>query len=278
MFEHKPETPEQSMTANAPARVRNWVPWTTQQTFYGVIFTLIPWISFNLMLVALGSSTALTKPLSFSDDLSGAVIQFIFTLVLEGAFFIAPYHYARKALTGEAVEKVQARRGRAVLEALGLRGFNVPGALPWIIGLMVVIFGVDWLYSYAITAWHLNIQTNDQVVLQDSQYAPLTTYAILAGAVFVAPFFEEIFFRGFVFTGLLREFPPAWAMLISAALFAIAHADPGSFIPLFAIGLALAFVRWRTGSTWASMSLHMLNNLLSSVLIILAMHNINPPF
>jgi uncharacterized protein len=115
-------------------------------------------------------------------------------------------------------------------------------------------------------------------VLQNSHYAPLTTYAILAGATFIAPFFEEIYFRGFVFTGLLRELSLVWAMLISAALFAVAHADPGSFIPLFVIGLALAFVRWRSGSTWASISLHVLNNLLSSVAIILAMHNINLPF
>lgn len=277
LIEQKPETPEQPGSSRTAEGMRNWVPWTTQQTFYGVILTLVPWVAFNLMLVALGGNQALNKPLSFSEDLAAAIVQIIFTFLLEGAFLIAPYYYARKALSAEATAEGGVSKG-AIFKALGLRGFDVPGALLWIIGMMVVIIGVDWLYSYAITAWHLNIQTNDQVVLQNGQYAPLTTYATLACATFIAPFFEEIYFRGFLFTGLLRDLSPVWAVLISSALFAIAHADPGSFIPLFVIGLALAFVRWRTGSTWASMSLHVLNNLLSSISIILAMHSVNLPF
>ncbi len=274
MIEQKPEVPGTSKTAGG---MYNWVPWTTQQTFYGVIFTLVPWIAFNLMLIALGGNQALNKPLSFSEDLTAAIVQIVFTFLLEGAFLIAPYYYARKALNAETTAEGEVSKG-AIFKALGLRGFAVPSALLWIVGMMVVIFGVDWLYSYAIITWHLNVQTNDQIVLQNGQYAPLTTYATLAGATFIAPFFEEIYFRGFLFAGLLRELSPAWAILISSALFAIAHADPGSFIPLFIIGLTLAFVRWRTGSTWASMSLHVLNNLLSSLSIILAMHSINLPF
>ncbi len=256
---------------------RNWAPWTSQQAFYAVILTLVPWIGFTLLLNALGGNTPLTKPLSFSNDLTAAIFQIIFTALSEGAFLIAPYYYARKTLAQQTLEAGESRL-RAILQNLGLRRFDVVRALPWIIGLMVLIIGVNWLYSYAIVKLHLPITTNDQTVLQMGQYAPLTVYAILAASVLIAPFCEELFFRGFLLTGLRHELTPIWAILVSAALFAIAHADPGSFIPLFAIGICLGFLRLRTGSTWANISLHMLNNLLSSVLIILAMHNINLPF
>lgn len=274
MIEQKPDTLNHNAGAEA-ARSPNWVPWTAQQTFRAVILTLIPWIGFNLLLATMGGNTPVNKPLSFSDDLAGAIITFIFTALIEGAFLLAPLYFARKAVQ-YAQEAMQASM-RAVFRALGLRRFDVLRTLPWIFGLLVLIFGFDALYGFVITTFHLPLQTNDQVVLNASKFEPLTTYALLAGSVIIAPFCEELFFRGFVLPGLLKELSPIWAILIRSALFAVAHADPGSFIPLFVIGLALGFLRLRSGSTWASMSLHSLNNLISSVIIILAMQHITIP-
>lgn len=273
MIKQQPELPDISEARKMP----NWVPWTTQQVFSAVLLTLIPWISFNLVLSALGSNATLQKPLSFSDDLGGAIIQFIFTALIEGAFLIVPYYYTNKALTDQTLAEA-GTRWRARMQALGLRRFKVTPTLPWIVGLMALIIGVNLLYAFFVARLHLNIQTNDQVVLNEGKYAPLITYSILLGSVIIAPFCEEIFFRGLVLPGLLHELSPAWAIVVSAALFAIAHTDPGSFLPLFVIGSCLGFLRLRTGSTWASISLHVLNNLLSSLLIILSMHNITLPF
>lgn len=278
MIEQQPDSPERQLPLNTRSAflTLNWVPWPAKIAFRGVLFTLIPWIGFNL-LISLGGTTPQTKPVTFSQDLGGAFLTIAFTALIEGAFLIAPYYYANKALVQESLREGEAR-ARAVFRSLGLRRFNFWRVLPWIIGLMVLIFGFEWLYSLAITAFHINLQSNDQVLQQESAYEPFTTYAILAGSALVAPFCEEIFFRGFVFPGLLHDLSPVWAVIISAALFAVAHADPGSFVPLFAIGLCLGFLRWRTGSTWASMSLHVLNNLLASVDLILYMHHVNLPF
>jgi CAAX protease family protein len=90
-------------------------------------------------------------------------------------------------------------------------------------------------------------------------------------AVFVAPFCEEVFFRGFVFPGLRRKMPVALAIVTSALLFAVAHADIGSFAVLLVIGLLLAFVCWRSGSIWPGMPLHMLNNGIGAISILLVM-------
>jgi uncharacterized protein len=280
LIEQEPETSDQQDSASTHAsRLKlNWVPWTAQITFRGVLLTLIPWIGLNLLLNGLGGKSApITKPLSFSDDLTGSLITIVFTLLIEGAFLVAPYYYAHKALAQGVLHEGETSF-HALCRYLGLRRFNFLRTLPWIIGLMVLIIGADLLYTWVVNTFHLSLQTNDQLLQQYSAYEPLTTYAILAGSVVIAPFCEEIFFRGFVFSGLLRDLSPVWAVVVSAALFAVAHADPGSFVPLFLIGLALGFLRWRTGSTWASMSLHILNNLLASVEVILYMHHIILPF
>ncbi|MFL5707338.1 MAG: type II CAAX prenyl endopeptidase Rce1 family protein [Ktedonobacteraceae bacterium] len=43
------------------------------------------------------------------------------------------------------------------------------------------------------------------------------------------------------------------------------------------IGLALAFLRWRTNSIWPGILLHMLNNSLGAFTIILVMNGIIKP-
>jgi membrane protease YdiL (CAAX protease family) len=278
LIEQHPDIDEQTPGGTHTARLKlNRVPWTVQITFRGVLLTLIPWIAFNLLIGLMGNGAGPNKPLSFSDDLGTALGTIIFTALIEGFFLLAPYYYANKTLVQESLQEGLTRT-RALMHNLGLRAFSFVRLLPWLLGLIVLIIAFGWLYELVINFLHLNLHTNDQVILQDAPYEPLTTYAILAGSVVIAPFCEEIFFRGFVLPGLLRDLPPVWAIVISSALFAVAHTDLGSFVPLFAIGLCLGYVRWRTGSTWASMSLHMLNNLLASVQIILALHHILLPF
>jgi membrane protease YdiL (CAAX protease family) len=273
LSEQPPEKPGSSLSVR-DREDTHLVPWTIQQTLRGVLLTLLPWIGFTLLLQGTAGNQSLSKPLALNADLVAAFLQVAFTALIEGAFLIAPLYYARKTLIWQPARP----RGQALREVLGLRSFPIGRTLPWIVGLIVLIIMVNLLYATLITTLHLHLTTNDQVVLQESAYAPLSVYAILAGSVLIAPLCEEIFFRGFLLPGLLHDLSPTRALLVSSLLFAIAHADFGSFVPLFAIGLCLGFLRLRTGSTWASLSLHMLNNLLSSIFIVLAMHHLTLPF
>ena len=261
MYDRKPELDDKELLDS--------VPWTTQQTFRGVLFTIIPWIAFALVLSSLnGQSTPTTKPFAPNVDLSGAIVTFIFSVIIEGAFLIGPFYYANKAFRSITPHI------RLAVQALGFRGFSAGRAFLWVVVLLLGIFAVNNLYSYVISVLHLNIQTNDQVLLAHSKDAPLTTYATLIAAVIVAPICEEVFFRGFVFAGLCRSMPVGWAIVLSALIFATTHADPGSFIVLFAIGLALAFLRWRTHSIWPGIALHALNNGVAAILIVLIMNGV----
>ncbi len=245
------------------------VPWTTQQTFLGILFTLAPWILLALGLSTISSTTISSHKLPFQADLENAIVIFIFSAVIEGAFLIAPFYFARPASRHR--EPATQGRPHRTLDALGLRGFNAAQAFSWIILFFVLLIGINELYQFAITSLHLNLQTNDQRILAESKLAPLTTYATLLASVVIAPFCEELFFRSFVFMGLLRSMSPAVAIIFSALIFAVAHADVGSFLVLLVIGVFLAFLRWRTHSVWPGICLHLFNNLLGVLQIVLVM-------
>lgn len=244
-------------------------PWTIRQTFMGIFLTLFPWILLALLLNSLGGGKAAgSGTLSPQRDLIAAIITLVFSSIIEGAFLIAPFYYANAAFRGITPH------AKLALRALGFRKFPVAQTFFWIVVLTIAILAVNNIYQYLITVLHLNLQTNDQVLLAESKRAPLTTYATLLVAVFIAPFCEETFFRGFVFQGLRNGMLVGWAIVFSALLFGVAHADPGSFVVLFIIGIALAFLRWRTKSIWPGMILHMINNGIGALVIILYMQGV----
>jgi len=70
---------------------------------------------------------------------------------------------------------------------------------------------------------------------------------------------EELLFRGVILSGLRRY--GAWpAIIVSALLFALAHASIYRLLPTFCLGLLLGYIVVKTGSIWCSMLMHALNN------------------
>ena len=86
----------------------------------------------------------------------------------------------------------------------------------------------------------------------------------IIGLVLVAPFAEELVFRGLGFATLGR-----YALPLTAALFALAHGLPVLLIPVAIAGLALGWVRQKTGSVLPGMGVHMSLNALALALALL---------
>ena len=83
----------------------------------------------------------------------------------------------------------------------------------------------------------------------------------LAALVLVPALCEELFFRGFVLTGLYAHYGPRWALLGSSVLFAVSHLNPWQFLPLLVFGLFLGtLVHW-THSIYPAIVAHGINNL-----------------
>ena len=70
------------------------------------------------------------------------------------------------------------------------------------------------------------------------------------------PITEEIFFRGFVFGGLIPRLGVWWAMAASALIFSLFHIDPGVLVPIFITGFLLAGLYRLTGSLWPGIVAH----------------------
>ena len=79
--------------------------------------------------------------------------------------------------------------------------------------------------------------------------------ALLLGGV-VAPVAEEIFFRGYLYTGMRARWGVGWALAVSSLIFALIHLTPGVLPPLFIMGLLLAYLYERSDSLWPSILLH----------------------
>jgi membrane protease YdiL (CAAX protease family) len=115
------------------------------------------------------------------------------------------------------------------------------------------------------------VNQNQDVVddLKDSRGVKLAVLALVAGLV--APFCEELLFRGLLLRSLARRVPAAWAVGLSALIVALAHplVDPTlgtlAVVPaLFALGAISGAVALRSGDLSRSIYLHIGFNLLTT--------------
>jgi uncharacterized protein len=84
---------------------------------------------------------------------------------------------------------------------------------------------------------------------------------VVVFGVLVAPFVEELFFRGFLFPLVARSIGPWLGMVATAVLFALPHGAQNEWawqqLTLIALaGVAFGFARYRTGATSASFLMH----------------------
>ena len=136
---------------------------------------------------------------------------------------------------------------------------------------LVALYGLNELV-YRLTHVAIGNQTNlnDMTVSAQIQGAPRTTLLIV---VFLAPFVEEVLFRGLVF-GNLKGKSRVAAYLISCGLFALLHVwqfaveqrDITYFLLMVQYlvpGVVLAWAYDHSGSLWTSVGLHTAVNALA---------------
>lgn len=109
----------------------------------------------------------------------------------------------------------------------------------------------------------LPLETARQEVLENvfQTTDPLIVWLTPLALAVIAPFGEELFFRGLVY-GLLRPAGRFWATAISAVAFAVLHLEPAAFIGHLGFGVYLAVLRENVRSVWPSVATHSVANLL----------------
>lgn len=151
---------------------------------------------------------------------------------------------------------------------------------PYGMGLMILITVLMTLASMFVfdlpNYWNMQLTNKSSILAQFYEMfseimkqmtgGPLWS-SFLVVAIF-APIFEEWLCRGMVLRGLLnfqkpdgtRGLKPVWAIVISAAFFAVIHLNPWQAIPAFVLGLLFGYVYYKTGSLKLTMLMHCTNN------------------
>ena len=139
-----------------------------------------------------------------------------------------------------------------------LWGFRRPTrAYFWIVPLGLVAV-------YALSLVHdLIVHPRQQAIVSEFPHSALGAAMFIVVAVVMAPLFEEIVFRGFLFRGFANSWGWVWAALASSAIFGAAHLQLDVFLPLAALGFVLAWAYHRTGSLWTCITMHAIFNLIA---------------
>lgn len=163
--------------------------------------------------------------------------------------------FAARGRVREAFEKL-GLGGRVALSAIGLAG------LAW--------------FAYIIFAAVLTplLQPDQQDVTRElgTNKDSIESIAVTAFLIVIAaPISEEMFFRGFMFASLRGSMSLWPAALISAAVWGSLHLSGGNIgvaVQLAVFGIILAWLYERSGTLWATILAHTLNNTIAFILLL----------
>jgi membrane protease YdiL (CAAX protease family) len=157
-------------------------------------------------------------------------------------------------------------RGRIVGDGdrrLGL-GLAPIEKLPVVIGLSIVLVAYAALIDFAI------YQNRPEIFFQSSSVALWLTLTDGLTAIILAPLAEELFFRGWLWTGLWKRWGPWLTSLITAAIWLALHLERGvGYVMLLLLpAIILTAARQVGRSVRVTIPMHAIYNLAANVPLI----------
>jgi membrane protease YdiL (CAAX protease family) len=201
--------------------------------------TILVGAPFAVVAIALAGGTQGNDDLATAILLSASVLGEVFLLLAVALFTVGKY--------------------KVPWAALGLR---LPRKGTWWVPLALLFGAMVVVWTYFAVLAVLGAQPSSNIPSDAFDNVPLV---VLVGVLSLglAPFMEEMFFRGFLFGGLRGRWGVFWSALGTGLLFSLAHMDPLVFIPFTAVGMLFAWGYFYSGSLLASMIAHLLFNAIS---------------
>jgi hypothetical protein len=214
------------------------VPWRGGQVTIGIVLALVALLPVSAVALGLGT--------------------------LAGEHKLAVAVLVSSQLLGLAILVVVWRLGlvryRAPLSTLGLSPPGLPRVQTAALTLVALLasLGFNILYAMLVAPLGSDLLSPPDIPRAIAFPGPAVVFTFESLALWT-PLAEEVFFRGFVFAGLIPRLGVPRALLASALVFSIFHlsqGSPGVLVPIFFTGLLLAWLYYRTGSLWASIVAH----------------------
>lgn len=181
---------------------------------------------------------------------------------VEQLWLFASYLLARLLGLGMVYAYVRARGGG--WKSLGLRRFKP------VQGLKVFAAAAVGFVVAGIAAGVLIERFLPSVDLAESQEIGFLNAAggvelwlAFAALVVIAPFAEELIFRGFLLPALSGPFRVWFGVVLTSLIFGLLHPPLGAQITIGIFGLFLGYAYLRSGSLWPAIALHSGKNLIA---------------
>ena len=154
----------------------------------------------------------------------------------------------------------------------GLRDPKLLRALGLAVVAVVVLLPVLWTVQAAsekvLDLLHFKPQTEEAVKLVEEASSVSVKIYMGVFAVVLAPVAEEFIFRGMLFPFVKQLGWPRLAWFGVSAFFALIHMDVATFLPLFALALALTWLYVKTDNLLAPIAAHALFNAVNLIVLL----------
>ena len=252
------------------------VPWSigdiVKAALLAIVVTIVLGIALGIGMILLVGTTTLqdiaSQHLTSTDMLQEIVdalkangrlnialaVMFMFMILGEGAIPLGTWLFS-------------VRKYRCRWEALGFRKFDIKRGL--LLALIITVIGIGISIGYEALLQALGWSTSSDIYMPfNANGIGIAFFAIIAAVV--APLAEETFFRGFAFQGLKKRYGQGWGIFLSALLFSLAHLSPSGLVPIFILGLMLAWLFNKTQSIWPCIIVHCAYNSIALLFMIIS--------
>jgi uncharacterized protein len=212
---------------------------------WGLIGTVVWGLFIAVLFVVVQAIVVLTQKMALGDGNALALASLATCAVCSVAIFIV----------------IALKKNSKMADYLALRAINKAQLQYWL-GLCVVLILLIELAGFALGRPFVHEFMKTAYRSADPKW--LFGLAIIVAA----PIFEELFFRGFLLSGLAASrVGPMSAVVLTALLWAVIHQqyDVYDMSIVFAIGLLLGMARLKTQSLWMPMLMHSLLNGIATV-------------
>jgi membrane protease YdiL (CAAX protease family) len=154
--------------------------------------------------------------------------------------------------------------GRTVRDQFGLNRVGLADLVKWSFLICGAVIFIEMPLG-----WIVDHPEQESVDLFRHITKPAQIAAFLLQAVLLAPMVEELFFRGFLLGFLKNYTSTGFALVLSAGVFAFAHANLGSVVQLWVLGLVLGLAYEHFGSLLLPMGIHACWNFFTALSLLL---------
>lgn len=124
--------------------------------------------------------------------------------------------------------------------------------------------------TYSIfSKFHIKVETQKIISFYLKTDSIELIFFIFFLSCFIAPFTEEIIFRGLLYKSIRKVSSFPIAMVLNSLIFALFHNTLFTFAGIFILGCVLSILFEKKNSIWPSIGLHFFNNFFTNIFLII---------